>query len=332
MEEVAGEMVGLALSDISSDWDSSSSSSGPEDSPIAQTRPSRVFQSRIPRSKMLTERRAVSTVELPNLRPESCRVRSISTSATQQPTFSRHSSASPVKRVPMNRIVVGTAPSPNLWNTQSRIGSLVNANHRPGGGQVHIASQRLDWKVNPVGPRTKAFNPSYVPGGGDKPIERRKLSWTSKAKIGSLEKANHRPGGGQVKIENQKLDWNVTAKVGSTVNMRHQAGGGDVKIRDEKLDWDVGSRIRSLENVKHKAGGGDKKIFDDKEYLRSSSGLSGPNSLSSSTWDALGSGIEAITSPFLSLDASQSKPPPPASYSAQIGRKLGVADVIAKYK
>ena len=76
---------------------------------------------------------------------------SISTSATQQPTFSRHSSASPVKRghlkkkylkekncskntclkekmqiciipttVPMNRIVVGTAPSPNLWNTQSR--------------------------------------------------------------------------------------------------------------------------------------------------------------------------------------------------------------------
>ena len=52
--------------------------------------------------------------------------------------------------------------------------------------------------MNPVGPRTKAFNPNYVPGGGDKPIERRKLSWTSKAKIGSLEKANHRPGGGQV--------------------------------------------------------------------------------------------------------------------------------------
>merc|ERR1712223_1907862 len=252
----------------------------------------KVFQSRIPRSKMLTQRRAVSTVELPNLRPESRRVRSVSTSATQAPTFSRHTSASPVKRVPMNRIVVGTAPSPNLWNTQSRIGSLANANHRPGGGQVQITNQRLDWKVNPVAPRTKAFNPKYVPGGGDKPIERRKLSWTSKSKIGSLEKANHRPGGGQVKIENQKLDWNVTAKVGSTVNMRHKAGGGD------------------------------KRIFDDKEYLRSSSGLSGPNSLSSSTWDTAGSGSEAITSPFMSLDAQQSKPPPPASYSAQIGRKL----------
>ena len=66
--------------------------------------------------------------------------------------------------------------------------------------QVHISSQRLEWKVNPVGPRTKAFNPNYVPGGGGKPIERRKLSWTSKAKIGSLEKANHRPGGGQVDL------------------------------------------------------------------------------------------------------------------------------------
>ena len=39
---------------------------------------------------------------------------------------------------------------------------------------------------------------AFSKGGGDKPIERRKLSWTSKAKIGSLEKANHRPGGGQV--------------------------------------------------------------------------------------------------------------------------------------
>ena len=80
-----------------------------------------------------------------------------------------------------------------------------------------------------------------------------------------------------------------------------------MQIRDDKLDWDVSSRIRSLENVKHKAGGGDKKIFDDKEYLRlqiivsleasvarSSSGLSGPNSLSSSTWDTLGSEVDII--------------------------------------
>ena len=39
--------------------------------------------------------------------------------------------------VPMNRIVVGTAPSPNLWGVQPKIGSLANASHRPGGGQVN---------------------------------------------------------------------------------------------------------------------------------------------------------------------------------------------------
>ena len=75
--------------------------------------------------------------------------------------------------------------------------------------------------MNPVGPRTKAFNPNYVPGGGDKPIERRKLSWTSKAKIGSLEKANHRPGGGQVllvgpfdkALQNPLNYWNATGNL-----------------------------------------------------------------------------------------------------------------------
>ena len=46
----------------------------------------------------------------------------------------------------------------------------------------------------------KIVNLMVVISGGDKPIERRKLSWTSKSKIGSLEKANHRPGGGQVDI------------------------------------------------------------------------------------------------------------------------------------
>ena len=46
----------------------------------------------------------------------------------------------------------------------------------------------------------KIVNLMVVISGGDKAIERRKLSWTSKSKIGSLEKANHRPGGGQVRI------------------------------------------------------------------------------------------------------------------------------------
>ena len=50
--------------------------------------------------------------------------------------FGTTSSSSATKKVPMNRVVVGTAPSPNLAISQSRVDSLANAGHRPGGGQV----------------------------------------------------------------------------------------------------------------------------------------------------------------------------------------------------
>merc|ERR1719442_128884 len=56
--------------------------------------------------------------------------RSQSTPATPKPRFSfgtTNSSAAGPKKVPMNRVVVGTAPSPNLTVSQARIGSLANA-------------------------------------------------------------------------------------------------------------------------------------------------------------------------------------------------------------
>jgi hypothetical protein len=37
-----------------------------------------------------------------------------------------------VKKVPMNKVVVGYAPSPNLMKVQSRIGSLANYDHKVG--------------------------------------------------------------------------------------------------------------------------------------------------------------------------------------------------------
>ena len=86
--------------------------------------------------------------------------------------------------VPMNKIVVGAAPSPNLLSAQSRIGSLSNTKHRvrqreervlllakylniclqPGGGNVKIENRKLDWNTQA---RTKAVNEKYTPGGGD---------------------------------------------------------------------------------------------------------------------------------------------------------------------
>ena len=222
----------------------------------------------------------------------------------------------------MNKIVVGVAPSPNLRKTSSKIGSLANSNHKPGGGQVKIENRKLEWNV---GARTVNMNSSYAPGGGDKKIEQRKLSWNVGAKIGSLEKANHRPGGGDVKIENRRLDWQVTSKVGSTKNINHKPGGGNIQIHNEKVELNVGSRIGSLANVKHRPGGGDKKIFDDKEYTRQMNELgnggmtrSGSSSLSGSTWD------NAHSSSTLPRDVSKwsRSMQGTSSFQSQIVRKL----------
>jgi len=171
------------------------------------------------------------------------------------------------KKVPMNKVQVGYAPSPNLMKVQSRIGSLSNTDHKAGGGNVRIESRKLEWEAKP---RTKMVNENYSgPGGGDKKIETRRLTWNASSKVGSLgDHRKHVAGGGDKKIETRKLEWNAESKIGSTKNLKHKAGGGNVKIHDAKLDIKAESRIGSLANMKHRAGGGEKKIFDDKEYAR----------------------------------------------------------------
>ncbi|XP_055678596.1 microtubule-associated protein tau isoform X2 [Lutzomyia longipalpis] len=170
-----------------------------------------------------------------------------------------------IKKVPMNKIQVGGAPSPNLKAVKSKIGSLENASHKPGGGNVKIETKKLDIKA---GSRITAKNDAYQPGGGDKKIVQNKLQWSARSKIGSLENAHHKPGGGNKKIESQKLEFQAKSKVGSKDYIKHVPGGGDVKIQTHKIDIKAQSKVGSLDNVKHKPGGGDKKIFDDKDYLK----------------------------------------------------------------
>uniref|UniRef100_A0AAG5CNA5 Microtubule-associated protein n=1 Tax=Anopheles atroparvus TaxID=41427 RepID=A0AAG5CNA5_ANOAO len=172
-----------------------------------------------------------------------------------------------IKKVPMNKIQVGGVPSPNLKVVKSKIGSLENASHKPGGGHVKIETKKIDVKA---APRIEAKNESYVPKGGDKKIITTKLQWNAKPKIGSLDNASHKPGGGDKRIESIKTDFKERAKpkIGSKDNMTYKPGGGDVKIVHQKLDIKAESKIGSLDNLKHKPGGGDKKIFDDKEYLK----------------------------------------------------------------
>ncbi|XP_025163524.1 microtubule-associated protein 4 isoform X5 [Harpegnathos saltator] len=195
------------------------------------------------------------------------------------------STAQEKKKVPMNKVQVGAAPSPNLKTVRSKIGSLDNASYKPGGGKVKIENRKLDFSK--AQPKIAAKNEKYTPSGGDKKISQVKLQWNAKPKVGSLENATYKPGGGDKKIETVKLDFKDKAKpkVGSKENAKHVPGGGAVKsatppktpqeakndIPTQKMDIKAESKIGSLDNMKHKPGGGDKKIFNDRDYLRQTS-------------------------------------------------------------
>ncbi|XP_059053677.1 microtubule-associated protein 2 [Achroia grisella] len=188
------------------------------------------------------------------------------------------------KKVPMNKVQVGNAPSPNIKTVKSKIGSLDNATYRPGGGKIKIENRKLEF--GNVTPKIAAKNDAYTPSGGSKKIVTTKLEWNAKSKIGSLQNAAYKPGGGDKKIETVKLDFKDKAKpkVASTVNITHKPGGGAVKstvtkngtraIENQKLEFKAQSKVGSLDNVKHKPGGGDIKIFDDKEYIKQMGGQS----------------------------------------------------------
>lgn len=67
----------------------------------------------------------------------------------------------------MNKVKVGNAPPPNLRVVKSKIGSLQNATHKPGGGNVKIEHKKLEFNVQS---KIAAKNDNYAPGGGDKKV------------------------------------------------------------------------------------------------------------------------------------------------------------------
>lgn len=67
----------------------------------------------------------------------------------------------------MNKIKVGNAPSPNLRDVRSKIGSLSNAAHKPGGGNIKIENKKTEYNVQS---RIAAKNETYIPKGGEKKV------------------------------------------------------------------------------------------------------------------------------------------------------------------
>lgn len=68
----------------------------------------------------------------------------------------------------MNKVQVGTAPSPNIKAVKSKIGSLNNTTYKPGGGKIKIENRKLDFQN--VTPKIAAKNDTYAPSGGTKKV------------------------------------------------------------------------------------------------------------------------------------------------------------------
>uniref|UniRef100_A0A915M383 Microtubule-associated protein n=1 Tax=Meloidogyne javanica TaxID=6303 RepID=A0A915M383_MELJA len=81
-----------------------------------------------------------------------------------------------------------------------KVGSLVNADHTPLGGNVRILQRKLNFRET-ARPRVDAKSEIIIPKS-EKRIPTEKLVWKAEAKVGSLINAGHQPGGGQNKVFN----------------------------------------------------------------------------------------------------------------------------------
>ena len=163
-------------------------------------------------------------------------------------------------------------------NVGSRVGSMDNYEHRPGGGTHRVPSFKLKWeseaKINSLPPTfrseesptnelklpnvTPRFGASaasgsftsihYTPGGN---VFLRKQHNNAKSRIGSLDNVSHSPGGGDIAIPQKKVKWKQESKIGSLDNITHLPKSSNVQIFDEKLAWKTGSKIGSLDNAEH---------------------------------------------------------------------------------
>ncbi|XP_037131880.1 microtubule-associated protein 4-like isoform X1 [Syngnathus acus] len=130
------------------------------------------------------------------------------------------------------------APTPDLKNVRSKIGSTDNIKYQPGGGKVSsIQNNKTTDPSNPSKARVQ--------------IVHKKLDFSHvTSRCGSKDNIKHVPGGGNVQILNKKVDLSkVTSKCGSKDNIKHKPGGGDVKIESHKLNIKAKSKIGSLDNV-----------------------------------------------------------------------------------
>ncbi|XP_029309003.1 microtubule-associated protein 4-like isoform X2 [Cottoperca gobio] len=179
----------------------------------------------------------------------------------------------PVPRAPRTPRPIN-APTPDLKNIRSKIGSIDNIKYQPGGGKV--SSQN-----------NKASDPSTPTAKARVQIVHKKLDFSHiTSRCGSKDNIKHVPGGGNVQILNKKVDLSkVTSKCGSKDNIKYKPGGGDVKIESHKQNIKTKSKIGSMDNM----GPGNEQTNGHKEKTSSppsGAPITGPASVAKATGPA----------------------------------------------
>ncbi|XP_031143407.1 microtubule-associated protein 4 isoform X5 [Sander lucioperca] len=100
------------------------------------------------------------------------------------------------------------APTPDLKNVRSKIGSIDNIKYQPGGGKVSST------------PNNKASDPSTPAAKARVQILHKKVDLSKvTSKCGSKDNIKYKPGGGDVKIETHKQNIKTKSKIGSMDNV-----------------------------------------------------------------------------------------------------------------
>uniref|UniRef100_A0A665X3D0 Microtubule-associated protein n=1 Tax=Echeneis naucrates TaxID=173247 RepID=A0A665X3D0_ECHNA len=184
------------------------------------------------------------------------------------------------------------APTPDLKNVRSKIGSIDNIKYQPGGGKVGQKSDVQFYAGKPDGGAPEKNQGMRVQ------IVHKKLDFSHvTSRCGSKDNIKHVPGGGNVQILSKKVDVSkVTSKCGSKDNIKHKPGGGDVKIESHKLNIKAKSKIGSLDNV----GPGNAQTNGHKEEKAEEKTASPPSSAPTGPADvANGNGVKEPTpTPF----------------------------------
>ena len=68
---------------------------------------------------------------------------------------------------------------------------------------LQIENRKLNW--NAQSKIRSLDNHSHKPGGGEKKIENRKLEWNVESKVGSTKNITHKAGGGRIKVARSSI-------------------------------------------------------------------------------------------------------------------------------